>query len=454
MIGTLIDQGKSVLFVSEKIVALEVVRDRLASRGLDPFALELHSHKAVRREVAKELGSAVQMRPVAPARPAAERLEQARLARAGLSDYALAMNETRQPLALSMFDVLGRIATIDARLSPPPSKLALDTLNPSSLTKLLGTIDGLGKHWNSALEGDRALWAGLQNQPSSVFDFRSALDSLQSTKTLEPATSDTANLMGLAGLQSLRRLHDLLLSWQQRPQGISTAWLGKDLATLSDAIETLTQLHGELQQATATVNHSAGARWRELPNADLEASPTLDLWKHLDIERDDLTIARLGTITEYLTEANALLRTLQVSSRVLSDHFGLTAPTTPASYRVHIEAVGLLLGDAAPLAAWLTDPQNYMHAREGLDRLTQCVAEERAAKEEASVVFTEGVLALDLQTFTEELPVGAGLLKRLSPGYRRARDTVAEFAHPTIDARQLPGAPPACTPLAQRSARP
>src|SRR4030095_16727839 len=47
--------GKSVLFVAEKLAALEVVKRRLESVGLGVLCLELHSNKASKKEVAAEL---------------------------------------------------------------------------------------------------------------------------------------------------------------------------------------------------------------------------------------------------------------------------------------------------------------------------------------------------------------------------------------------------------------
>ncbi|MEB3220707.1 MAG: DUF3320 domain-containing protein [Candidatus Sericytochromatia bacterium] len=49
-------QGKTVLFVAEKLAALEVVRRRLTAVGLGDALLELHSHKASKRELLGELG--------------------------------------------------------------------------------------------------------------------------------------------------------------------------------------------------------------------------------------------------------------------------------------------------------------------------------------------------------------------------------------------------------------
>lgn len=54
--------GRRVLFVSEKMAALEVVYRRLAAVGLGDYCLQLHSSKANKREVLVQLGAAWQQR--------------------------------------------------------------------------------------------------------------------------------------------------------------------------------------------------------------------------------------------------------------------------------------------------------------------------------------------------------------------------------------------------------
>lgn len=55
IIAALLAQGKSVLFVSEKLAALEVVYKRLDNIGLSDFCLELHSHKAKKTEILRSV---------------------------------------------------------------------------------------------------------------------------------------------------------------------------------------------------------------------------------------------------------------------------------------------------------------------------------------------------------------------------------------------------------------
>jgi hypothetical protein len=67
LIAAGIQEGKKVLFVSEKLAALEVVLTRLHRVGLDPFVLELHSNKSNKKRVLEELAKRVAFRAIAPA---------------------------------------------------------------------------------------------------------------------------------------------------------------------------------------------------------------------------------------------------------------------------------------------------------------------------------------------------------------------------------------------------
>ncbi|BDZ67208.1 hypothetical protein GCM10025860_06560 [Methanobacterium ferruginis] len=57
LIAELLARGNTVLFVSEKMAALEVVKGRLDSVGLGEFCLELHSKKSNKKDVLENLES-------------------------------------------------------------------------------------------------------------------------------------------------------------------------------------------------------------------------------------------------------------------------------------------------------------------------------------------------------------------------------------------------------------
>lgn len=66
VIAAALSNGKKVLFVSEKLAALEVVRHRLNHAGLGHFCLELHSHKTQKKKFLEDLEARIDERFPAP----------------------------------------------------------------------------------------------------------------------------------------------------------------------------------------------------------------------------------------------------------------------------------------------------------------------------------------------------------------------------------------------------
>ncbi len=66
MIAEMLARKKTVLFVSEKLAALEVVKRRLDAAGLSRFCLELHSQTAKKGELVRELERSIQHPSPAP----------------------------------------------------------------------------------------------------------------------------------------------------------------------------------------------------------------------------------------------------------------------------------------------------------------------------------------------------------------------------------------------------
>jgi very-short-patch-repair endonuclease/DNA polymerase III delta prime subunit len=71
IIANAVGQGRKVLFVAEKLAALEVVKRRLDTIGLGEACLELHSHKANKKELHDELRRVLEL-----GKPALQQLQQ------------------------------------------------------------------------------------------------------------------------------------------------------------------------------------------------------------------------------------------------------------------------------------------------------------------------------------------------------------------------------------------
>jgi very-short-patch-repair endonuclease len=107
IIAEAIGAGKSVLFVSEKMAALEVVKRRLDNVGLGDAALELHSHKTNKKAVLEELNRTLQLgRPVRTQNEA--EISSLAALRDRLNAYATAINEKILESGLSPIAAIGR----------------------------------------------------------------------------------------------------------------------------------------------------------------------------------------------------------------------------------------------------------------------------------------------------------------------------------------------------------
>jgi len=164
IIAEFLATGRTVLFVSEKAAALEVVKRRLDRAGLGDFCLELHSARASKRDVLAELGRCLDLAQERAVDGAAD-LQALYEVRQQLNAYARALHEVRPPLGLSPFQVHGELAQLPKletrSRSPIASILTRDRDYVRQAADLLaglpacqGVLDARGKHaWRDALPG-------------------------------------------------------------------------------------------------------------------------------------------------------------------------------------------------------------------------------------------------------------------------------------------------------------
>ncbi|WP_051951129.1 DUF3320 domain-containing protein [Actinacidiphila yeochonensis] len=185
MIAALMHAGRTVLFVSEKAAALDVVRNRLGSVGLGDFVLALHSGDTSKKAVATELHRVLSTE-VRSTGAAHHELDQARRLREELTGYAAAMNQPREPLGRTLHDVLGALSLLDRAGTPQltvrrargASERELTEATLLDLTTAAGVV---GRAWRPVAEGDTFVWRGLEGD-SPVATVEEADDTLHALR--------------------------------------------------------------------------------------------------------------------------------------------------------------------------------------------------------------------------------------------------------------------------------
>jgi very-short-patch-repair endonuclease len=104
--------NKKVLFVSEKMAALEVVKSRLEQVGLGEFCLELHSHKANKRSVLDAFQQAINSHPKHK-QIQHELYSNINHLRNKLNTYSETLHQIWEPFGKSAYEIHGTLAKLD-----------------------------------------------------------------------------------------------------------------------------------------------------------------------------------------------------------------------------------------------------------------------------------------------------------------------------------------------------
>ena len=213
IIAECIAQGKSVLFVSDKMAALEVVYKRLREVGLSSFCLELHSSKANKREVVAELKRCLDEHIIPRTLPSPHKFEKMKLLRDNLNKYVVALHKKRFNLQKSAYNILGELS----RLSCVPLA-AVELPNPGSLTpqgllELEDLMARLKAVWE-VMEDPDFPWRGYRGSEYNL-EIRAELftvlsDLISTMESLKLEASKFANQLGLNTPSTFERVKWLI----------------------------------------------------------------------------------------------------------------------------------------------------------------------------------------------------------------------------------------------------
>jgi very-short-patch-repair endonuclease len=138
LIAEALAKGRSVLFVSDKLAALQVVRDRLEERGLGAFCLELHSHKTKKGALLKDVERRIDLADSFDDPLELDRLlTVAETRKKRLIEYVSLIREVVFPIQQTVFAILW--ARESAYQALPFSDSLVSGLAPSSLLEYTRT---------------------------------------------------------------------------------------------------------------------------------------------------------------------------------------------------------------------------------------------------------------------------------------------------------------------------
>ncbi|HVL98046.1 MAG TPA: DUF4011 domain-containing protein [Egibacteraceae bacterium] len=436
IIAELIADGKSVLFVSEKLAALQVVAARLGDRGLSPFLLELHGQKVGRREVAGRLGEALRRKPVGRPRLTEADLARAEKLRARLSSYADALNRRRDPLGQSIEEVVGRLAQLaDVPAAPTPTAIGAG-LSAGEVAELIGRFQRLSRVWAPVADRPDFVWLGLRAEhtsPRTRPDLEQVVDQLNRTLQQVADLSDQ-----LADETALRVAQDLLQAeWLvavlqevlRQPPTDKSWWTSGNLA---ESLARLAVLDAEAQDQRRDVDALEAAYGQDWNALD---SRLAKRWDELSEALGGLLLEPVGpTVPELARQVVAARETVEFATQLQAEARDLAAALrAPDRDRTITECLDLALvashADAhvRPETQW-SSPSIISRVEAALTVLGPLVDHYQKRRSALEEVFTPEIEELDLASLVVRFEQRHKGLRKLSTSYREDKRAVASVA--------------------------
>lgn len=151
--------GRKVLFVAEKMAALQVVYRRMEKVGLAHLCLELHSNKANKKSVLDQLGAAWTQRESATQSDWVSKAQKLEKVRHGLNNYVAELH-CRHALGLSAHDAMARVVRFSyehpLRLEWPEDQSQAPVRKKADLDPYLETARELGVAYGEVEDLDPA----------------------------------------------------------------------------------------------------------------------------------------------------------------------------------------------------------------------------------------------------------------------------------------------------------
>ncbi|MCW4007003.1 MAG: DUF3320 domain-containing protein [Candidatus Bathyarchaeota archaeon] len=440
IISECIARGKSVLFVSDKMAALEVVYKRLSDVGLAHFCLELHSSKANKQEVVAELKRCLDEQLVHGKIPSAHEFEKLKRQRDQLNGYVQALHTKQPVLQKSAYEALGELAALQqvpyvaVGLSSPKS------LTPQKMQELEELMTTLKNVWQ-VIDEPEFPWRGYRGNRYNLeirAELTAQLDqALSSMDMLRIESSGYAQQLGLEAPPTLSRvkwlieLSDLML---ESPKPEESWLLNPDV----DQLVTQAKAHRETIHWCQATRNTLLQRYEpsfftimlNIP-AELEKELTeiSNLVTPASIIEGDL-LSKRENLLKLVRDTPNLASRWSEKAQELADLFGLSAENLTAERVEQLSRLALLcFAENKPDARWF-DHTVFEQAQEALRDIQNTYQEYNILRGKLKKSYTDGIYDLDLDEYIKRYNgTYKGFLRGLSSGYRKDQKHLAHLTH-------------------------
>ena len=439
IIATAIADGKTVLFVAEKMVALGVVKNRLDRAGVGDACLELHSNKANKRLLLNELRRTWSLGSPRSEFPSTlnANLQQETDA---LNLHAAALHQEHPVARLTPYQVIGELTTL-VRQGRAPVDFELsgvDSWTPDDRQQREGLLDEFAHRVLELGTPYQHPWAGIGLSALLPTDVERLIRRIRETRTaLERLSTESKTLAKTLGVPDPETTNDFakIVSLARRiaeaPNLTAAAITAADWHDSASLLELEALLHDGANAAALT--------------QQLTAALQPEAWS-APVEQDEQLMTAFLSVFTARPDAHSILpRTVSLLSELsgqvgrLQQKLGIATPaeTLRSITRLVQTAESLELAPDASPEAFAASIWN--HGIEQAADLADAVASLEKSRAEIGSQLAEGAWDADLAQPRQVLAShGSSLLRLVSGEWRTADRLVRSFlANPKVPMPEL-----------------
>ena len=435
IIAEAIARGKSVLFVSDKMAALEVVYNRLCDVGLQSFCLEIHSDKANKLKVVAELGRSLDDHALARRVPTVEELERSTDVRERLNKYVASLHRVRVPIGKSAFEILADLSLLEHVMLVPLELRDPRAFDAATMRTLEDRISRLQNSW-LAVEDKTFPWTGHKANTYTL-ETRAGLISLlerlqESLSCLANCVSEYSQVTGLQPPGSFKHVAHLLAIGEKAAEGPRPEpnWVtASDMSILIDEAKGLKAFQTWQKATRNRLVYQYGEPFldthiRQLSALERSLTRLSDLTGDKEWREDQL-LTKLHELTAFVERTVADLELWEGQAARLTDTLGFTpSDYALATVKRLASIASLCSSEKAPRKDWF-GPGAISEVEQALNQIRTRAQERETLRNRLKHTYSDLLYSLDIEGLFKRFTTEHNHpLRWLSSAYRTDRSII------------------------------
>lgn len=431
--------GKKVLFVSEKLAALEVVYKRLEQANLSDFCLKLHSNRAKKNDVINQLKDTFQIQKYQVNDDAMYQLENLQEKRDDLNEYDKELHTRISPLNKSIFEINAELSKFQNAPELIFSADNIEKTTPEMISHykvLLNNLESLLK--NNSNDFNENPWKGTTIANIS-YELRHDIPAhcnriIENLKRLFKLFEDIKGEFHLTLSQSMQHIYDLnrIMDVASESPTVPPSWiLSADVDLLSQEATRFQELESEYLTLKKDLLHNYMPDFLNLQIHDIRKELSEESVALKALVKEDLiggSIVSARNSLQVLKNLNQRLIDAKQARESMAELFDLKIGSSfknVISLQVLIKG---LLSAIHPTKNWF-DANKRTVVKALIDKSKKMTREIDQLSAEVGQKYDKDILMLDPTPLISRFKTEYGsFMKVLKKDYREDKKTIRKYA--------------------------